>query len=497
MRKYFFKYAFIYFTISFVTGCEAQPLKRTDSASNDIIEQNHKTLLKFKKSDNIKGLAFAIFDKDRVIWQECLGNSTYGYKIDNETLFSIQSISKNITALAVMIAVQDSLLNLDLPIANYLPEFKVNSCFEVNPEKKITLRMLLSHSAGFTHEAPVGNNYDYAPCSFDDHLKSISETWLKFPVGTDYSYSNLGLDLAAKIVEQVSGIKYPYYLKSKVFEPLGMTLTTIDDNIILTSTNKTEGAISSVKTKHYNIPLIGSGSVYTNLSEFIKYVQLQMNFGELKNKNLIDNKYLYDMYTIRFHNYGLGTYIDKIDSIYFINHNGSGYGYSASFLWYPEYNIGSIILCNKQSNTFDFCESLLKNYIKNMKLVKNNSITSKFIDINGNYFNKSNQINAFKKQFCSSDTLYKADWEKYIGTYSMIFNGMDFKWYAKLAVTFGFHPQKVTIVKEGQTLQIKSNLGENLLREYKAGIFFTNGGEVINFNSVIPTYKNIKLKKLK
>jgi len=49
-----------------------------------------------------------------------------------------------------MIAVQDSLLDLDLPISYYLHEFKVNSCFEVNPEKKITLRMLLSHTAGFT-----------------------------------------------------------------------------------------------------------------------------------------------------------------------------------------------------------------------------------------------------------------------------------------------------------------------------------------------------------
>ena len=262
-------------------------------------------------------------------------------------------------------------------------------------------------------------------------------------------------------------MKFNNYLKTQLFEPLGMNSTTLDDYTIVTNTNKTEGTISSTKTKHYNIPLMGSGAVYTNLSDFIKYVQLQMNFGEFKGKKLIDKKYLYDMYTIRFHNYGLGTYIGKSDSIYYINHNGSGYGYSASFLWYPEYNIGAVMLCNKQCITFDFCENILKNYIKSMNLVKDNSIKSDFNNINGKYFIESDEINDIKKQFCSNDTLYKADWGKYVGTYAMIFNGMDFKWYAKLAFSFGLYPQKITIGKEGQTLKIKSSLGESIMRKYK------------------------------
>ena len=491
------KHALILFTVFFVTGCDSQSSQKTNSAKNVLIDQFKTSLVNFKKSAKVDGLAFAVFNNNKIIWQQFLGNSTYGYPINDKTLFSIQSISKNFTALAVMIAVQDSLLDLDLPISYYLPEFKVNSCFEINPEKKINLRMLLSHTAGFTHEAPVGNNYDYAPCSFDDHLKSIRNTWLKFPVGTDYSYSNLGPDLAAKIVEQVSRMKFNDYLKTQVFEPLGMNSTTLDDNKIVINTNKTEGTISSTKTNHYKIPLIGSGAVYTNLSDFIKYVQLQMNFGEFNGKKLIEKKYLYDMYTIRFHNYGIGTYIDKSDSIYYINHNGSGYGYSASFLWFPEYNIGAVMLCNKQCTTFDFCENILRNYSKSKNLVKDNSITDDFNNINGKYFYESDKINDIKKQFCSNDTLYKADWGKYIGTYAMIFNGLYSTWYAKLAFAFGLYPQKIHIVKKGQTLKITSSLGESVMREYNTGMFFTNGGEVIIFNPETPTYKNIKLKKLK
>ncbi len=79
--------------------------------------------------------------------------------IDIKTVFSLQSISKTITATGVMLAVQEGLVSLDTPIVSYIKEFTVNSKFEKNPEKKITLRHLLSHRAGFTHEAPAGNNF--------------------------------------------------------------------------------------------------------------------------------------------------------------------------------------------------------------------------------------------------------------------------------------------------------------------------------------------------
>jgi len=496
MWKNIKKHLFLAFILFGVSGCDAQPLQEINSVSSYNIDELQNSLEKFKKTENVKGLAFAIFDSDTIIWQQCLGTSTYGYPVNEKTLFSIQSISKNITALAVITAVQDSLLNLDTPISHYWPEFKVNSCFEAYPENKITLRMLLSHTAGFTHEAPVGNNYDFTSCSFDEHIKSICDTWLKFPVGTKYSYSNLGLDIAAKIVELVSRMKFNAYLKTHIFEPSGMTLTTIDDKQFQENMNKTEGTIPSTNTKHYSIPLIGSGAVYTNLSDFIRYVQLQMNSGEISGVKLVDKKCLNEMYTIRLNNYGLGTYIDKSDSMYYINHNGSGYGYSAAFLWFPEYGIGSVILCNKQCNTFQICERILKGYIKSMNLTKDDSVTAGLNKINGRYFAEAEKINDVKQTFCSNDTLYKADWEKYTGTYALLYSGLDFKWYARLAFAFNYYPQKISIAKDGQTLKIRTSSGESILREYQAGVFFTNGGEVINFNLADPKYKSIKLEKI-
>ena len=175
-----------------------------------------KALVSFQQENNIKGIAFALFDKENVIDSAFLGYSSYGYPVDGSTLFSLQSISKNITALATMVAVDMGLVELDSPVSYYLPEFSVNSCHLDNPTDSITLRILLNHTAGFTHEAPVGNNYDYQKVNKDDHWTSIEETWLKFRPGFKFSYSNLGYDLMARIIEEVSGQSYSEFVKENV-----------------------------------------------------------------------------------------------------------------------------------------------------------------------------------------------------------------------------------------------------------------------------------------
>ncbi|MDT7818039.1 MAG: hypothetical protein QOJ42_7955, partial [Acidobacteriaceae bacterium] len=90
----------------------------------------------------------------------------------------------------------------------------------------MTLRHLLSHRAGFTHEAPVGNNYEPAFPDFEAHVRSISQTWLRYPVGERYRYSNLGFDLAGYILQVRTGMPFAECLRTLLFEPLGMNDST-------------------------------------------------------------------------------------------------------------------------------------------------------------------------------------------------------------------------------------------------------------------------------
>ena len=470
-------------------------LYKENSQPDNFKQKTHESLNRFKRKNKVQGLAFAVFDKNETLFSECLGKSTYGSKIDDKTIFSIQSISKNITALAIMTAVQDGILNLDSSIIEYLPSFTVNSCFEDFPEQKITLRMLLSHTAGFTHEAPIGSNYDYTHCNTKDHINSISKTWLKFPAGTNYSYSNLGFDLASEIIAQKTGTSFSDYLKLKIFQPLSMTNTTADDNEVLLNKNRTEGFIPAVKKKHYSIPLPGSGAVYTSLSDFVKYTQLLMNYGEASNKPLIYKKYLYEMCKINIDNYGLGTYIDKINDILYVNHNGGGFGYSATLLWFPEYDLGSVILCYRPCNTYDICFSIMNEYIKTMGLSKNSNITAVFDSINGYYFKNKINIDRQKVFTCKCDSLFKPEWQRYVGKYTLTVKGMELKWYAKTARFFGFAYQRIRIIKAGQVLQIDGYFGKSTLKEFEPGLFFTKDNETLDFRTDSPTFRNILIQK--
>ena len=102
--------------------------------------------------------------------------------------------------------------------------------FEAHPERRITLRHLLSHTAGFTHEAPNGNSFAIGKGTFESHCRSISDTWLRFPVGHHFEYSNLGVDLAGYILQRVSGLPFHAYLRRELFAPLGLTRTTFRDS---------------------------------------------------------------------------------------------------------------------------------------------------------------------------------------------------------------------------------------------------------------------------
>ena len=103
--------------------------------------------------------------------------------------------------------------------------------------------MLLSHTAGFTHEAPVGNNNELDPGTFDAHVRSISDTWLRFPVGTGYAYSNLGIDLAGYILERVERKPFAEVMRDSLLEPLGMDHSTFDRAVIRATADRAVGHV--------------------------------------------------------------------------------------------------------------------------------------------------------------------------------------------------------------------------------------------------------------
>jgi CubicO group peptidase (beta-lactamase class C family) len=242
------------------------------------------------------------------------------------------------TALAVLTAVQDGLLALDTPIVAYLPQFTVNSRYEEHPERRMTLRHLLAHRAGFTHEAPLGNNMELEPQphSFAQHVASISDSWLRYPVGYQQAYSNLGIDLAGYILQERAGERFEDYIKERVLDPLGMTGSTFDMEVIRSTGDRALGHVAGVDEIPggipVEIPMMPAGGLYTNTRDMARYIRYHLNGGELNGRQLLGDELLQEMYSVQFPEkgqrtgYGFGFVREMIASTYNIYHGGAGYG---------------------------------------------------------------------------------------------------------------------------------------------------------------------------
>jgi len=217
------------------------------------------------------GAAIAVVDDNQIVWEKTFGfvDGKDSRPIDANTIFSIQSMSKSFTALAILMAVQDGLLDLDTPIKEYLPDFRIKSLFNEHPEELITLRLLLSHRAGFTHEAPYGSNFDDRN-DFNKHVESISDTWLHYPVGYRMRYSNLGIDLAGYILQVKSGMPFERYVKEKVLTPIGMDSSSLDMTVIEDAVNRAIGHSGGGEIVPLRIPMIPAGGVYSSIRDMAK-----------------------------------------------------------------------------------------------------------------------------------------------------------------------------------------------------------------------------------
>ena len=489
----------------FVNGCAIDPKLQEehtrDSLSSDVqavFDEYRQSIPEIMTEHKIPGLSIAVVDHEGILWNAGYGYTDYDKKtpVTPETIFSIQSMSKTFTATAVMFAVQDGLVELNTPITNYLPDFTVNSRYEDDPEGKMTLYHLLTHTAGFTHEAPIGNNIDARSPSFEDHVKSISDTWLRYRVGERNSYSNLGIDLAAYILQVKSGKPITQYMKEKIFDPLGMPNSSVDIEFIINHPNRAIGHRIHFK-KVPLIPMLGAGGVYTNANELAKFVQFHINQGAVSGQPLLDKDILYKMYSPLPSNkeVGLGIGIGEIDGLCYLAHGGGGFGFLTTMAWLPEYQIGALVLTNStdHSNKHD---ELMKNLI--FRLVKEELIKkSKPYEDPPWKAVVADKSKHPEYQWLHQDnfTRYQADWKKYTGTYRFIRGGWEFETYVSIALALGYPDpgSEVNVYEKNGFLEIN----DERLDEHIAGLFFTNEGECIDFSGPVPTWRNFKMKKIK
>ena len=189
----------------------------------------------FVNDGTMAGAVMLVTGKDRVLDLETVGYSDLAAKkpMAPDDLFWIASLSKAMTASLVMMLVDEGKVNIDDPVEKYLPEFKgqmvvapKDPAHTPHPaDHPITIREVLSHTSGIPFR-PIGETgvLDNRPLA--EEVSLYAKNPLIFQPGTEYSYSNAGIGIGARIIEVVSGMPYEKFMQERLFDPLGMADTT-------------------------------------------------------------------------------------------------------------------------------------------------------------------------------------------------------------------------------------------------------------------------------
>ncbi|HEX6042249.1 serine hydrolase domain-containing protein [Longimicrobium sp.] len=182
----------------------------------------------FAARSRVPGIAYGIIVDGRLVHV-----GTAGYRdlatnapVDTATVFRIASMSKSFAAAAILQLRDEGRLSLDDPAERYVPEL-AGLRDGTDDAPRITIRHLLSHSAGFPEDNPWG---DQQLAATQDELSAMIRGGIPFSTapGTSYEYSNFGYAILGRIVANVSGMPYERYLTAHILRPLGMRSTTLE-----------------------------------------------------------------------------------------------------------------------------------------------------------------------------------------------------------------------------------------------------------------------------
>jgi CubicO group peptidase (beta-lactamase class C family) len=175
----------------------------------------------------IVGASFLLLRDHRVAHAHTFGlaDRQAGTPVDADTIFHWASITKTFTAIGIMQLRDRGLLTLDDPIVKYVPELRqVHNPF--GPMEAVTLRMLMSHSAGFRNPTwPWGGDqawHPFEPPGWAQVAAMLPYTRIEFAPGTKYSYSNPGIIFLGRVIERLTGDDYEVYIDKNILKPLEM-----------------------------------------------------------------------------------------------------------------------------------------------------------------------------------------------------------------------------------------------------------------------------------
>jgi CubicO group peptidase (beta-lactamase class C family) len=282
----------------------AKPATRSLLASrnDDLFEQISAQAAALVEEYNLPGLSIGIVHSDQLVFARGYGFRS-GLPGDTclpmtlQTVQSMASVSKSFAGTAIMQLVEAGLMNVDLPVVEYLPYFQLAD----SRYSQITIRHLLGHSSGLPFARPEEeadqfaefyNDYPYDDTS-ELYVKSLTDIGLLFDPGATFSYSDTGYDILADVIHKVSGQLFADYCKQHIFDPLGMThstfrLSEVDpDQLAQAYMLDGSGELALSPVFPYSVRHGPSSCLHSSTEDMARWIVTHFNHGKLGQSRIL------------------------------------------------------------------------------------------------------------------------------------------------------------------------------------------------------------------
>lgn len=258
------------------------------------------SMKRFIDEGKIAGVVTLIADKEQVIQVDTVGLADVASNrpMQRDTIFRVASMTKNITALALVRLVSQGKLRMDDPVSKYIPAFGGQKLKSGEAARDVTIAEVVMHSAGLAGSSGLSGDR-----SLEAEVNAIGAKPLEFQPGTKWQYSS-GLTVAGRLIEIATGQEYSEYLQQTIFGPLGMkdtgfTLTT-EQAQRLATTYKPGSAPGTLEAVEIPDPTVKrmpnpSGGLYSTADDMAKFYQatlksLKSTEGTATQGQLLDAK---------------------------------------------------------------------------------------------------------------------------------------------------------------------------------------------------------------
>jgi D-alanyl-D-alanine carboxypeptidase len=325
---------------------------------------------RFVKDKRLPGAAVGVIHGDELAWSAGIGFADMASRRapDTTTLYRIASITKTITAAAIMQLRDAGRLELDDPITVHLPELRAGTG-TLGSIEAVTIRRALSHESGLTSEPP---GTDWAVPRYEGlaarSLARVNEIGTRVPPNTQWKYSNLAYQLLGEIVARVSATPYVEYVRSEILEPLGMASTAFEPLPDALVTRRATGYGPRWFSDELDIApampgVWAEGGLWSCVDDLARWVsfQFRVDAGSRAGKQILAGSTLREMHRPRYlvdeawtEAWAIGWYAVRRDDVIWVQHSGGLPGFITNVCFDGKERVGAIVLLNGD----DYAEKL-------------------------------------------------------------------------------------------------------------------------------------------